>query len=248
MTNKPTIEQEVLDRIEKDAVAPKSRTRFVLKEWLLWCAVGLSVLIGGLTFATGLTVLELSDWKLLFGSGMLGGALIALPYFWLVLFALSIALAQYNIRHTERGYRFTVWMVAVWMLSGSLVSGSLLYFVGGGEIVDEILEERVGVYGDWLAPRHAVWENEERGLLSGRVSEIVEDEFLEVETLRGESWLIVIEDETEYRPRDARPFPGAVVRVVGEQVDDTQFEAQIISVKPEAFRFQDHGRFRPESE
>lgn len=246
MTQKTTIEKEVLERIQKESMAPKNRWHFVLKEWVLWTAVVLSVVLGGLTFATALTVIELSDWKLLLGSNMIGGALFALPYFWLALFAVSMLLAQYNIRHTKRGYRFTLWMVAAWMLSGSLVTGSLLYYVGGGEFVDQRLEDRFGVYGDWLAPKHAMWSHEEKGLLSGRVLGIVEDEFLEIENIKGDEWIVILQDDTQYQPRGVRPFSGSVVRIVGEPTSEGQFEADIISVKPENFRFRDHGRFRPE--
>jgi hypothetical protein len=243
MSKKDTIEKEVLERIEEHSVTPKSKWHFVLKEWVLWTAVVVSVILGGMTFATALSVIEVSDWQLLLSSGMVSGAVIALPYFWLLLFAFSILLAQYNIRHTEKGYRIHVWMIAVWMIAGSLISGSLLYFAGGGTVIDSALEERVGVYGDWLAPRHAAWNHEEDGLLSGRVSEMVDDEILEIIDIEGDTWVILVSNDVEYRPKHARPFPGAVLRIVGEKIDEDTFEAKTIGVKPEQFRFRDHGRF-----
>ncbi|MDD4902676.1 MAG: hypothetical protein PHE24_06095, partial [Patescibacteria group bacterium] len=172
---------KLLEKIKEEKIAPKPRWAFLLKEYVVWGAGSLSLVIGGL--ATSVIIYFLCDNSLEIYQKMDGSLFkfifFTLPYFWLIFLAFFIFVLYYNFKHTGRGYRYSVAAVAVASILASFILGAIFFQLGAGRLIDDLLGERWPLYPQVFNQPIAFWNAPEEGRLTGLViSQISDSEFI----------------------------------------------------------------------
>jgi hypothetical protein len=243
---------KLLEKIKEEKIAPKPRWTFLLKESVIWGAGSLSLLVGGLV--TAVVIYFFRDNSLNVYQRMDGSFLkfifFTLPYFWLIFLALFIFVLYYNLKHTGRGYRYSVAAVAIISILLSLVLGVIFFQLGAGRLIDDLLGERSPLYPQVFNQPIVFWNTPEEGRLTGLViSRISDSEFILWDIDRQE-WRVVSEAGHYF-------LSGAVeanrpIRIIGVKIDDNIFEArEILPVGPGRnffHRFERDPRFHQRSD
>lgn len=163
------LKSQVLARIEKESVCPHSRLFFGSRECGVWALWFLTVLFGALSVAVTLFVVTFQQYSLYEATheSFLAFAVDVLPYLWILLFAVMVLFAVYNLRHTKNGYRYPLWKIIGSSLVLSLAGGSLLHLAGVGFSFDK----QMGVFSKDYPSQEKLelkmWQNPQEGRLVG---------------------------------------------------------------------------------
>lgn len=223
------LSQEILTKI-KDT-KPKPRWEFLLKNYTVWILGFVALLLASLSFATILYMMINNDWDIY---GSIGGDLasfifMTLPYFWLIFLALFVGGAYYNFKNTKGGYKFPFSKVVIFSVLVSMLFGLLLYEVGVGQAVDNILSTRAPFYKKFINPRHQIWSNTEEGFLAGIVVAVGE-ELLVIDDVNHNIWYVsnIAASLPPILPPGFIVEVGTPLRILGEAIDNKYFEAEQI--------------------
>lgn len=221
------LEQSVLERIKQEDIQPKAKWTFLLHDAVIWSIGMLSVIVGALSFAVMLHMLRNNDWDLYeeISESLVGFILTTLPYFWILLLGLFMFIAYYQVQHTRRGYTYKFSTIILASVVVSVLLGSGMYAAGAGEKIDTVLTENVEAYDKYVNPHRRIWSQAEKGLLGGVIIEIEDDE-LELMDRQRREWHVDTKDAEV--PRMFILKPGMMVKIIGEWVDDDEFEAHRI--------------------
>jgi hypothetical protein len=240
---------KLLEKMKEEKIAPKPRWQFLLKKYVVLASGVLALIIGGLS--TSVAVYFLQDSGLNIYQKIDGSPLrlifLTLPYFWLIFLALFIFVLYYNLKHTDKGYRYSVAAVAAVSIILSLVLGAIFFQLGIGRLIDDVLGERTPLYSSIMNQQINFWDNPEEGRLTGLVvSQISENEFILLDMDR-QIWQIVTAPDYFFLPgiiEASRP-----IRIIGVKIDDQVFQArEVFPVGPgrKYFRrFENDSHFHP---
>ena len=209
---------KVLHSIEEQHIEPKPRWNFLLKEYVVWGVGTVAVIIGGLAVAVIIAVASSGDIDLLEKGGLskAAGILSLIPLFWVLIVLLFIVAANYYIRHTKHGYRYSLVTLVPMVLLSSLLLGVGFHYTEVGEKIDFVFEERVPYYAEYISPRHKIWTHPEEGRVVGKIILIQEGGVFVIQTIQNNEWTVhATEAEIEGFLQ-----PDIVVRVIGEYEDD----------------------------
>ncbi|MDD3006494.1 MAG: hypothetical protein PHX30_02850 [Candidatus Pacebacteria bacterium] len=221
--------KEILEKIKKEQIKPRSKRYFMLKNSVVWFVFAMSIILGALSFSVILHFWEINDWDAYYrvNDNFLAFIFLTMPYFWLMCFLLFVGVAYLYLKHTREGYRLEFAKVVIWNLVLSFVFGSALYSVGVGRQVENELVKRAPLYNDFRKNQQNVWLRPEQGVIIGKVIEIAENgDFLELNDPRQVVWTVNVSD-TEY-------FQGFVIqkgfsiKVFGEEGGNHYFIAREI--------------------
>lgn len=238
--------QKIIDKIKQNSLEPTPRWHFLLKEWLVWLVGGLSLLVGAAAVSVMIYLSKNNDLFIYdqVGRSFGGWLLLSLPYFWIVFLALFVWILFYNIKHTKRGYRYPLFLIALFAILASVLLGGLFSLVGLGEKVDDVLGRQAPFYDLVFNPHIDIWSHPEEGRLSGLViSRVDKSHFALIDREKGE-WQVVYVGEDD-DDKDNMIVVGQPVRAIGKVVGERSFSAQtIMTMKPgrEFFR-----RLKPEA-
>ncbi len=208
---------QVLKKLEEEKVTPIGRWHFVLRNNSFWALWGLSILIGSCAVAASIFVFLNAGWRYeaLTHDSFIQFFFDVVPLFWLVSFGLMVLFGYYNIRHTQRGYRFSFYIVVIASVVASFVGGTLLYTVGVGSTIDNI--HRPVRFGIPLSMKEEErWNDIGKGLIAGEVLGFApEDTTVIVKLFSGTSQSVSLKELDD----TSRSFvqPGAQVRIIGER-------------------------------
>ncbi len=223
------LKHSVIEMIDEKNVCPRSRWFFVCKETLVWIFWGLSVVVGALAVAVSLFVISHKPYALYEATheNFLTFIVGALPYIWILLFAITAYLAIRNLRHTKRGYRYCAWKVVVSSLVLSLAGGAVLQLFGFGYAIDHKLGEEMRMYMSQEKMEMKLWQTPTDGRLIGKqvLSTLAPTSTVIFEDSLGTRWNLTV---SELMPMDLNLLEsGQKVRIVGTTSDITtkQFHA-----------------------
>ncbi|MFH1426043.1 MAG: hypothetical protein ABIG66_01270 [Candidatus Kerfeldbacteria bacterium] len=230
--NKTTISQEVLKQIQEKKIEPKPKWQFLARNYMVWGAGSVCVVVGGLSLSVMAHMARVSDWELYANAdgSALTFAIENMPYLWIVVMVLFILLANYNLKHTKSGYKYRLASAVVVVIGASVFVGGIFHVMNIGRALDSLFEERVPYYAQFMAPRHAVWMNPEQGLLTGKITDDASDDSFIMVDIYGGEWEVLFE-KPELRGMEIIKA-GLPVRIIGEAIDDYLFKAYIIKVLP----------------
>lgn len=198
----------VLEKIRKEGLKPRSKWHFMLKDYAVLFAFGLSILLGALAFSIMLHYWGVNDWDAYsrINDSLLAFALETMPYFWLVGFGLFLAVAYYNLKHTRTGYRLEFVKVVALNLALTFIIGCILYSLGAGKRFEDEFARKAPFYKDMRDRQNRdVWFRPERGVIIGKVIGIDGDgEMFELDDPREVVWTV--------DASDARIMRGFVIR------------------------------------
>lgn len=207
------ISQITLDKIKELKVKPISRNVFFMKKLLFWVLVGLSVVIGSISFAITISFLINNDWNLYnrFGFSFI---LRTLPYFWFVFLGLFIFLGEFYYKKTFLGYRHRSIVIVGTYLLTTIIIGSIIYSVRVEEFIEESLYKTVPIYRNVTFDRKSIWSQPEEGLLSGQIILIGENRFKLVDQ-NGLLWDVRIGHDC-FIGRQVYILEGERVKIIGD--------------------------------
>ncbi|MCF7860559.1 hypothetical protein K9M09_02970, partial [Patescibacteria group bacterium] len=224
-------EKQVIEKIKHTGMTPKPRWHFLLKEVLIWLFGALSLFVGAAAVAVMIYLFGNSDLMMhaRLGHSFIGYLLLSLPYFWMIFLALFLWLLFYNIKHSKRGYHYSVYLIALMAVLASIFLGVIFSAVGVGEKIDDILGRQAPLYDRVFNPHVAMWSQAEEGRLTGLViSKPDQTHFVLLDRSSGEWYVAYIDKNNENLVVVGQP-----VRVLGELIGEHEFRAnEIFPMKP----------------
>ncbi|MFT6361510.1 MAG: hypothetical protein ACJAV6_000625 [Candidatus Paceibacteria bacterium] len=176
---KNSLHNKILENIQKNNVKQKPRWQFVFKESLLWIGTGLSLALA--SFAAGSFIFQSANTMILPPSLQVWLGIIRI-----LLIALFIILATYQVMRIGRGYKRTKRIYAVVGLLLIMIIGSLLF----ASRISGNIERGIGPQG-LIQRAQNYWSNPvETGLLAGELIEITEEGYLLFDSLDGGTHII----------------------------------------------------------
>lgn len=223
---------KVLSRIKEEKIKPKPRWQFLLKNYFVWLAFAVSVLVGAISFCVIIFFFFSNDWDIYkyLKVNPFQHFIFSLPYLWIIVLLAFLALAYYNYKHTKSGYRCETYVILGLSILASVILGLLFHFgLGMGEKIDNHLSNNLPVYSRLHAycNRQNIWSQPEKGLLGGKIKEIIGDNEFKLEDFKGLVWQIE-EDEEVLMPAGFVVAVGRKVKLVGEKRAERYFWAKEI--------------------
>jgi hypothetical protein len=216
--------EDILHAINEKHISPKPKWEFWIKDWAVWTAGIISILVGGIAVGLIITFIRTDDWSILTRSNPDGQginiALILFPYFWILVLIGFLVLARINIAHTKKGYRLTIPMFAGISVILSILLGICFYDAGLEQMIDSALMDRPGRYLEFIHPRAGLWSRPAQGMLGGIVVGIRDPETIILQDFYNKPWIVHIPDNgfsVDDLPIHAR------VRCIGIQIDQNEF-------------------------
>jgi len=222
------IGKDVLDKIKTEDIKPKSRWSFLVKNYIFWIAGVLAVAVGSIAVSVIMFVVQNQQWSLVGrAGGFLHVLIYVLPYFWLVVFALFVLVAYYNIRHIDGGYKYQLGIIIAIYLGLSVLFGTFFYAVGLGEKTDDMMNRRSPFYGHFAEMPNKVWHKPGAGMMVGKIIDLDKNkETFNLLDINSKDW--VIDCRRAKKPPMFILENGQIVSVVGHSEDDKHFIAEAV--------------------
>lgn len=224
------LEQKIIDKIKTGSLSPKPRWHFLLKERLVWTIGVLALLVGAAAVSVMLYLANNNDWLVYEKAGRNFGAwlLLSLPYFWLVFLTLFLWLLSYNLKHTKKGYRYSISLIISIAIAASILLGMAFFALGLGAKIDDVLGRRAPLYDRLFNPHIDFWSQPEDGRLAGLVVSLSDEQHFILADREREEWTVV------HAAADGDLVVlGQPVRVVGKLSGKKEFTAKVImTMKP----------------
>ncbi len=219
----------MLEKIKNKKIKPKPKWEFLLRDYLIWIAASLFLLIGSLAFSVVIFLIKNNDWEIYeqINDSLLKFILLTLPYFWLIFLALFVFLAYYNFKHTKQGYHYKVLVVVFASILVSLFLGLIFYNFGVGRAVDRALSNRIPFYSNFINRQRMIWEKPEEGRLSGVILSVHHEKDFEIKSLDGDVWNVSGEEMIILPDRELIKT-GSKVKIIGQKKDENNFEAFLV--------------------
>lgn len=233
MLDKNNFGKELLEKIKEKKLKPKSRWHFLLKRYGIWTIGIFSLVIGALAFSVIIYFLKYNDWDIYeeLSDSFLGFVFLTLPYFWLLFLLLFIFIIYYDLKHTKKGYRYSLPIVLAISVGSSMLLGAIFFQAGFGEIIDEAAGKNLPLYERFINPRVQLWTQPEHGRLSGLVIKKLSEDEIIVLTHEMLKWNALLFDAK--RPNDFKIKVGRPIRLMGEKTGNQVFHAiKILPVGP----------------
>lgn len=241
------LSHKVLEKIKKEHIEPKPQWQFLLKNYFVWGVGILALLVGGLVVSVIIYLMLGNDWSVyhLLNHSLFGFIFKTLPYVWLGLLAVFIILVYYDMKHTKKGYRYSLHTIIFVSIFISIALGALLYNIGIGRSLDDILSERAPAFNKIANHQVQFWTDPESGRLAGVIIEIRnEHEFL-LKDIKRVSW-VIINEKANIRPL-VRIENGARIKIIGKKMAGDKFRAEhILPFGPGRAMFNRFPELRPE--
>ncbi len=226
------LDQKVIEKIKYESMVPKPRWHFILKEVLIWLFGALSLLVGAMAVAVMVYLSSNNDLMMhaQLGHSLIGYLILSLPYFWLIFLALFLWFLFYNIKHSKKGYHYSVYLIAIAAIIASIILGLVFSFVGVGQKIDDVLARQAPLYDRVFNPHVGMWSRADEGRLAGLViARPDKNHFILLDRDSGEWYVAQVTDLDD----DNLIVVGQPLRVIGEVTGDHEFRAdQIFPVKP----------------
>jgi len=218
------LSDRILEKLKEAKITPKSKWKFLLKDYLVWISGVLSLVIGSISFAVAIFLIRYNDWGM--GKQMVGSfwkfTLLTLPYFWIICLGIFTFLLYLNFKYTKNGYKHSFYNVVFGIILLSVVFGTLFYSVGLGQAIEDTFARKIPFYRTHLDPRIRTWDQPEKGFLIGEIKEL-NDKGILIKNPKGKEWLIKNLPNKNLKR-------GEMLKVIGEKLDDENFKAS--DIKP----------------
>ena len=216
--------KKITEAIKEKDIHPTPRWHFIAKNYTIWGIGALLLVVGGLAFSVVLFMVVHNDWELYDAvhDSFLGFVFLSLPYFWIILLAAFLVAGEFYIRHTEKGYRYSLHMIIISILLGNVVLGTTFYALGLGQAIDEAFIEHVPTYDRFIGGRHIRWAAPYEGRLSGRVLDVNLERVM-LQDIQGRPWEVVIIDARIATGTEI--IPDALLKMVGTVESEQVFRA-----------------------
>lgn len=222
------ISKNILNKIKKEEIKPKSRWSFIVKNIVFWVVFVASLILGSLSTSIAIFNLRNNYWDLYqrVGQSLFAFTMRTIPYLWLLFLMIFIILSFYLLKKTKSGYKYNPYLVISLNILISIILGSFLYVAGLGEKMEGTIEKRMPVYQKMFYQKHEMWKMPEKGLVAGVIISVENEDDFKIKALKGEIWRILarealISDRVIIRGEER-------VKVIGEKIDINTIKAEEI--------------------
>lgn len=223
--------KETIEKIKIRGISPEPRWRYLVKKYGIWVSFGVIIFLGAVSFSTALNLLSQLDWDLyrfVHRSAILY-SLSLLPYFWIVLIVAFLALAFFDLRKTETGYKYGWLKMSLLSIGGMIALGLSFFFIGLGGKFNALLSRDIPYYGQhMMMTKERQWSKPDSGFLSGTLI-VISDDKLEINDLNGKKWNVILDDKTLIKPA-VNVAKGEMIKIIGIKKDANNFYA--IEIRP----------------
>jgi hypothetical protein len=222
------LSEGIVGKIKQDNIAPAPRWHFLLKSYVFWGLLVISILLGSLSFSVIAHLVAIGDFDifLYLQKNIMTSVVMLLPYFWLMSLAIFALVAYYNWKHTRLGYRFKRRWIFISSVVISTTLGSIFYAFGMGNAIDRIMVRALPFYDlSKHSARNELWLQPENGLIMGKIVSVDDaTNQITIQDVQGNNWNI---DENEILPMIGEPIrKGKIVKVVGKKSGKNNFTAK----------------------
>jgi hypothetical protein len=224
------LSESIVGKIKQERIAPVPRWHFLFKSYIFWSLLGISILLGSLSFSVIAHIINNGDIDLFthLQGNFVVSTVILLPFLWFFSLIIFAIVAYYNWKHTKLGYKFK----RRWMLGSSIVLsmslGSVLYAFGMGNALDRVMVKAMPFYDvSKHKAREELWLKPESGLIMGKVLNIdsINNQFV-IQDVQGVDWKI---DEKAISVQTVDAIKtGKIVKIIGKKDGANKFIANEI--------------------
>ncbi len=223
--------KETIEKIKDQGIAPEPRWKYLVKKYGMWAVFGVIILLGAISFSIAFNLLSQLDWDLYrfaHQSAVLY-SLSLLPYFWIVTIGILLALAFFDLRKTETGYKYSWLKMSLVSIGGIIVIGFVFFLIGLGGKLNAFLIKDIPYYGQhMMMTKESQWMQPNSGFLSGTLT-IISNGKLEINDLNGQKWNVILDEKTLIRPA-VNIAKGEMIKIIGSKKDANNFEA--LEIRP----------------
>ncbi len=225
-----SFKSRLIAKLKQGNFKPLPRWRFILRRLFFWLGSIIALLISSLSVAVMIYLARFDDLKFYgaAGKGPLGVLFLLLPYFWIIFLAGFIFIVYYNIKKTDKGYRYPVWLIIVVSIFTSFIFGSLFSVLDLGERIDDALGRRAPFYDKVFNPRVDFWSHPAEGRLSGLVVSEPRDGRFHLIDRNRQKWTILFSERDNHSGRGDISV-GRPAALIGRQLSDDSFAAEKIA-------------------
>ena len=224
----PTI-IKAIQRIKKEGIRPESKIRSMAKGYAKWFLFVLVSFLGALSISAIAYVVGSLDWDIGMSAGKnpLLYALSLIPYFWVFFGCIFIALAYWELRNTESGYRYSIRRVFLSVSAIFIVFSMGAYFFGAGSEVNRQLMRSVPMYASHMVvTKESQWMRPSKGFLSGDIKNVSGNE-MRLRDLNGKEWVVSLSGDAVVKPH-AQIVIGSRIKLIGTMQGGELFVAREI--------------------
>jgi len=207
MKKKINISDKTLNLITRKKITPIPKWEFIAKNWALWTALIACLILLVLGFS--LSIFGIVD-------------NIIVPYLWLFIAVIFLAISYFLFEKTKGAYHFPKWQIILSIIVIGLIIGSAFFKMGLASRLDQRLDS-LPYYRQMVPMKVTAWSNPSSGYLSGTISKIIDDHSFELVDFSQKIWLISIEN-TSIRGRVSLEI-GTEIKIIGTQSNDNTFIA-----------------------
>lgn len=227
--------ESILEEIEKRAIVPIPRWRFLLKWAGFWLLAAVALLAGGISLATSNSILFSHDFlvdhyysSLFFSEHpVIGNIILSIPYAWLLLLALVILIAFYSVRNTKKGYQHSGKRFIAVFLFLSIVLSIGFNAAMIGEYTSDYFEKNFHGYRELVDSTEGQWSQPAKGFLGGRLIEYTKSSHrLVLRDFNGGLWHVDISQAKKSSKTSL--VPGSYIKIHGHQSGTHTFSAQTL--------------------
>ncbi|MBU1558044.1 hypothetical protein KKC45_03720 [Patescibacteria group bacterium] len=182
--------KEILKTIETKKIEPKSKWQFLLRDSIVWVFGFISVIAGGIFASVIIFSLFNSDWEVY--RLVKGSFLEFIPIVWIFVFAIFIFVADYNFKHTKKGYRYGVTKVILLSSLASILLGFVFYATGLSHLTDRVLDRGIPGYTGVEKRKEMMTNQPEKGLLAGTLVLSPRSDALVLKDFDGKEWDVIV--------------------------------------------------------
>ena len=217
------LSKDILAKIKKENVTPKSRWYFNALHTAIWTAVIVTIVLGSLGIAVAIRHLTLTDWEL--ANQISSNPLNFMPVLWFGIIALAIFIADQIFKKTRKGYKFKVSHVLIASILLSITLGSGFFMVEADQTFENTIRKTIKPYQQWEDKRAAKFVAPQQGVIAGEITHIDLGEEWRVVDFKGKLQAVDIR-EAQIEPNVDQSI-GTKVIVKGK-VYDERFKADYV--------------------
>lgn len=222
------LKNQIMDKICANAIKPKSKTNFILKESVIWIICLLTLIVGSLATSVIIFLIQNNDWDIYtnLNDNILEFTILTIPYLWIIILVFLISILSKGINHTNKCYKINPVTLLSVTIALSSIFGSILFYQGVGYQIDSTLNSTSPIFHKLLNHNARTWSQPELGFLAGQIHKLNSNQEFNVIDLNKKDWFIVVKNKhatTTYRLKI-----GQRVRLIGKPNNDNTFIASKI--------------------
>jgi hypothetical protein len=115
--------------------------------------------------------------------------LLMTPFIWIIVFVLFIAVARISIKHTKKGYRYSLRTIVSVSIILSLIFGFILNFAGIGKTTNEFFN-KIPIYNFATHNSRNIWDRPVAGRLAGVILSVQGKNNFSIRDFNGHIWQV----------------------------------------------------------